>query len=116
MLSETDAPIDLVLVLDLSPMSNSVSGKLDSMLSAVESAAAHMMDLNENNRVAIVAYSSQAVKLLPLGHYSRITMTRDTAGPGQATAVTCTYEQGGTTGSNTFLSVTRAAISAPPAA
>ncbi len=102
MLSETDAPIDLVLVLDLSPMSNSVSGKLDSMLRAVESAAAHMMDLNENNRVAIVAYSSQAVTLLPLGHYSSITMTRDTADPGQATAVTCTYEQGETTGCNTF--------------
>ena len=101
-LSETDAPIDLVLVLDLSPMSNSVSGKLDSMLRAVESAAAHMMELNENNRVAIVAYSSQAVTLLPLGHYSSITMTRDGAPPSQATAVTCDYEQGGTTGSNTF--------------
>ena len=101
-LSETDAPIDLVLVLDLSPMSNSVSGKLDSMLRAVESAAAHMMALNENNRVAIVAYSSQAVTLLPLGHYSSITMTRDDADPSQATAVTCTYEQGETTGNKTF--------------
>lgn len=75
-LSETDSPIDLVMVLDLSPMSNSESGKLDSMLRAVESATAHMMELNENNRVAIVAYSSQAETLLPLGHYASVTVGR----------------------------------------
>lgn len=101
-ISETDAPIDLVMVLDLSPMSNSQAGKLDSLLSAVQSAATHIMDLNANNRVAIVAYSSQAEILLPLGHYDSIVMSRDGVAASQATKVTCTYVDDGTTQSNTF--------------
>ena len=90
-LSETKSPIDLVLVLDMSPMINSQPGKLDSMLTAVESAVTAMMGFNSNNRVAVVAYSSQAEVLLPLGRYTQVDMDPGDGSPSQATTVTCTY-------------------------
>ena len=103
-LSETASPIDLVLVLDMSPMSNSQNGKLASMLSAVESAAESIMGLNENNRVAVVAFSSQAKVLLPLGRYESVDMS-SSGQTGLTTTVTCTYlEEGETqTGTETFV-------------
>ena len=103
-LSETQSPIDLVLVLDMSPMSNSQNGKLASMLSAVESAAESIMGLDENNRVAVVAFSSQAKVLLPLGRYESVDMSSK-GQTGQTTTVTCTYvEEGETqTGTETFV-------------
>lgn len=103
-LSETASPIDLVLVLDMSPMSNSKDGKLASMLSAVESAAESIMGLNENNRVAVVAFSSQAKVLLPLGRYKSVDMS-SSGQTGLTTTVTCTYlEEGKTqTGTETFV-------------
>lgn len=70
-LSETASPIDLVFVLDMSPMSNSAAGKLNSMLTAVEAAVEAMMGLNPNNRVGIVAYSSQAECCSRLGTIPR---------------------------------------------
>ena len=103
-LSETASPIDLVLVLDMSPMSNSQNGKLASMLSAVESAAASIMGLDENNRVAVVAFSSQAKVLLPLGRYKSVDMS-SSGQTGQTTTVTCTYleENQTQTGTETFV-------------
>ncbi len=98
----TDSPLDLVLVLDLSPMSNSKEGKLASMLSAVESAVEHVLAANPNNRVAIVAYSSQAEILLPLDHYDSVSVTKGAGAPSQATTVTCSYSKGGTGKANTF--------------
>lgn len=90
-LSETASPIDLVLVLDMSPMSNSQAGKLNSMLTAVETAVKAMMGFNPNNRIAIVAYSSQAEVLLPLGRYTSVDLDPGRGAAGQATTVTCTY-------------------------
>lgn len=103
-LSETASPIDLVFVLDMSPMSNSAAGKLNSMLTAVEAAVEAMMGLNPNNRVGIVAYSSQAEVLLPLGHYTSVNLNPGSGAPGQSTTVTCTYVEKGATDarSNTF--------------
>ena len=98
----TDSPLDLVLVLDLSPMSNSKEGKLASMLSAVESAVEHVLAANPNNRVAIVAYSSQAEILLPLDHYDSVSVTKGDGIPSHATTVTCSYSKGGTGKANTF--------------
>ena len=98
----TDSPLDLVLVLDLSPMSNSKEGKLASMLSAVESAVEHVLAANPNNRVAIVAYSSQAEILLPLDHYDSVSVTKGAGAPSQATTVTCSYSTDGTGKANTF--------------
>lgn len=99
-LSETRSPIDLVLVLDMSPMSNSKDGKLASMLSAVESAAESIMGLNGNNRVAVVAFSSQAKVLLPLGRYESVDMS-SSGQTGQNTTVTCTYVEEGKTQTET---------------
>lgn len=103
-LSDTQSPIDLVLVLDMSPMSNSQNGKLASMLSAVESAAASIMGLDENNRVAVVAFSSQAKVLLPLGRYVSVDMS-SSGQTGKTTTVTCTYleENQTQTGTETFV-------------
>lgn len=98
----TDSPLDLVLVFDLSPMSNSKAGKLASMLSAVESAVEHVLAANPNNRVAIVAYSSQAETLLPLGHYDRVSVTNGSGAPTRATTVTCSYSKDGISNSHTF--------------
>lgn len=94
--NQTSAPMDLVLVIDLSPMSNSEDKKVNNLLTAVEGAintALSQTDENDNNvgnRVAVVAYSNQAEELLPLGHYDTV----DLSFSGEAKKggnVTCTY-------------------------
>ena len=100
-LSEEASPIDLVLVLDMSPMSNSQPGKLASMLGAVESVVKSIMGLDEDNRVAIVAFSSQAEVLLPLGRYDSVDMDPGTGTPSNATTVTCTYVKSGESAAET---------------
>ena len=101
-ISETESPIDLVFVLDMSPMSNSAAGKLESMLDAVESASDEILKLNPNNRVAVVAYSSQAEVLLPLGHYDAIQMSPGTGEPSHMTTVTCQYTENGKSDTKNF--------------
>ena len=66
-ISQQGAPVDLVLVLDLSPQINSYAGKTDLMLQAVEDAVEEMMGIHPQNRVGVAAYSTQAQVLLPTG-------------------------------------------------
>ena len=101
--NQTSAPMDLVLVIDLSPMSNSVTGKLQNSLNALNKAVNEALN-GQNNRVAIVGYSSQAEILLPLGHYSSVTLqyTPKTTGsnPKQTGEVTCSYTEAESTSNN----------------
>ena len=92
-IEQSQSPLDMVLVLDLSPMSNSLIGKTQALLNAVKNAIDAMMAANPANRVAIVAYSSQAEILLPLGTYSSVTFAyqQKESDVQQGATVTCTY-------------------------
>lgn len=101
-ISQSYSPIDMVLVLDLSPMSNSQPGKAVALLNAVENAISAMMDANPQNRVAVVAYSSQAEILLPLGIYKAVQFSYNGKAT-QTSTVTCTYSaEGSTSNTETF--------------
>lgn len=89
-IDQSQSPIDMVLVLDLSPMSNSTSGKAQALLNAVKSAIDAMMEANPENRVAVVTYSSQAEVLLPLGVYRSVEFEYSGSATQQST-VTCRY-------------------------
>ena len=89
-INQSQSPIDMVLVLDLSPMSNSAAGKVDALLTAVQEAIDSMIAANPQNRVAVVAYSSQAEILLPLGIYTDVGFAYS-GSPTQQSTVTCTY-------------------------
>ena len=82
--------LDVVLMIDLSPMSNSQDGKVKNMLTAVNGAIAQVIDSNPDNRVSVVAYSSQAKVLLPLGHYKTVDLEY-TGAATQQSKVKCTY-------------------------
>ena len=88
--TKSDAPMDVVLMLDFSPQSNSEKGKVDTMLNAVEGAVNEILAANPNNRVAIVGYSTQAETLLPLGHYETVDLEYSGAAT-QRSTVKCTY-------------------------
>ena len=92
-INQSQSPIDMVLVLDLSPMSNSAAGKVDALLTAVQEAIDSMIAANPQNRVAVVAYSSQAEILLPLGIYTDVGFAYS-GSPTQQSTVTCTYVPG----------------------
>lgn len=64
-------PLDVVLILDISG-SMSVNGDIkraDNMVKAVNETITYLMNEDENNRVAVVAYNNCATKILPLGRY-----------------------------------------------
>lgn len=64
-------PLDVVLVLDISG-SMSVKGdgkRAHNMVKAVNETITYLMNEDENNRVAVVAYNNCATKILPLGRY-----------------------------------------------
>lgn len=89
-IEQSKSPLDLVLVLDLSPMSNNVDGKCQALLNAVAEAVESLIDMNPENRISVVAYSSQAETLLPLDQYSHVSFSYSgTAGVGAT--VTCNY-------------------------
>jgi pilin isopeptide linkage protein len=106
-ISQESAPVDLVLVLDMSPQINSVAGKAQSMLNAVKNAIAEMMDVNPKNRVAVVAYSCQSKTLLPLDRYEKVEFTfADNgrwSGGNNGGQVTCEYQTGGQTETVDFI-------------
>lgn len=91
-----NVPLDLVLVLDLSPQINSQAGKTAAMLEAVNAAIAQVLGSESaENRVAVVGYSSQAKTLLPLDHYEEAKLSfEDNDGPDwdrKGGTVTCSY-------------------------
>lgn len=76
----TKAPADVVLILDISgSMSNAESNmdngksRIHNTVLAANEAIDELMKLNPANRVAVVAFSSNAQVLLPLDRYSKTT-------------------------------------------
>lgn len=63
----TNAPLDVVFIID---DSSSMEGSaLQNTVQAVNTSIKTLMDMNENNRVAVVLYARGGAVLLPLGHY-----------------------------------------------
>ena len=99
--SESSAPVDVVFVLDTS---GSMSGRVTEMVNAANAAIKSLLQANENNRVAVVAFSgtsgggtsggAAANVLTPLAHYN---------GDGETSHLTYTggmiYGRGGTNNS-----------------
>ncbi len=106
--SQESVPVDLVLVLDMSPQINSAEGKTQAMLNAVSDAVRQIMQINPKNRVGVIAYSSQAQTLLPLDQYETVDFTFNDSGRGQwgqteGGLVTCAYTTAaGSAGNSTF--------------
>lgn len=63
-------PTDTVLVLDLS---NSMGGHEDDLIVSANVAIQKLLDINKNNRVGVVLYSTTAMQLLPIGSYTTST-------------------------------------------
>ena len=107
-ISQESVPVDLVLVLDMSPQINSAQGKTKAMLDAVSDAIRQIMEINPKNRVGVIAYSSQAEALLPLDQYETVDFHftdngRNQWGQTEGGTVTCTYTNaGGNSNSRTF--------------
>ena len=90
--SETTVPVDVVFVLDTSGSmgknnTNNKTGRAEAMVNAANSAIATLLSVNEHNRVAVVAFSSEgygsgtsndnAANLLsPLYHYTGNSATK----------------------------------------
>lgn len=79
---QSQAPVDVVLILDISgSMSNSSSNmdngksRIYNTVQAANEAIDDLMALNPYTRVAVVAFSSNAQTLLPLDRYSETTTT-----------------------------------------
>ena len=78
----TQAPVDVVLIIDISgSMSNAESNmdngksRIYNTVQATNNAIDELMALNEYTRVAVVAFSSNAQVLLPLDRYTKETTT-----------------------------------------
>ncbi len=70
---KTSAPLDTMLVLDVSGSMNNNSGNNDAvedLVDAANAAAKKLFEANDKNRVGVVLYSSSASVLLPLGSYT----------------------------------------------
>jgi len=79
---QSQSPVDVVLILDISgSMSNDESNmdnnrsRIYNTVQAANEAIDSLMEMNEQNRVAVAVFSSNAQVLLPLGRYSKTTTT-----------------------------------------
>lgn len=79
---QSQAPVDVVLILDISgSMSNGDSNmdngrsRIYNTVQAANEAIDELMKLNDHTRVAVVAFSSNAQTLLPLDRYTEATVT-----------------------------------------
>ncbi len=77
---QTQAPVDVVLIVDISGSMSNGSSDMDNGYSriyntvqATNNAIESLMNLNPYTRVAVVAFSSNATTLLSLGRYSKAT-------------------------------------------
>lgn len=69
---ESSTPLDVVLVLDMSPSMGDArdpDSKICQSIASINETIHMLMTLNENNRVAVLAFSSQVAMLMPLDHY-----------------------------------------------
>ena len=74
---ESNVPVDVVFVIDLSgSMSNSDSymdnhqKRIQNLVTALNASINELMDMNSENRIGVVGYSSTATTILPLDHYT----------------------------------------------
>lgn len=81
----TQAPVDVVFIIDISGSMSNSGSKMDNNYSriynttvAVNEAIDTLMVANPRNRVAVVVFSSTAEVLLPLDRYSKTTNNGDT--------------------------------------
>ncbi len=89
---QTQAPVDVVLIIDISgSMSNNDSNmdngksRIYNTVQAANSAIDELMELNPYTRVAVVAFSNNAQVLLPLDRYSKTTDWVEIEQPGPNT-------------------------------
>ena len=74
---ESNVPVDVVFVIDLSgSMSNSDSymdngqKRIQNLVTALNASINELMDMNPENRIGVVGYSTTATTILPLDHYT----------------------------------------------
>ena len=74
---ESNVPVDVVFVIDLSgSMSNDESymnnrqKRIQNLVTALNASINELMDMNSENRIGVVGYSSTATTILPLDHYT----------------------------------------------
>lgn len=68
---QSSVPTDTMLVLDVSgSMGYQHNNLASTLVDAANEAMAALLSANENNRVGVALYSSEATELLPLDHYS----------------------------------------------
>lgn len=74
---ESNVPVDVVFVIDLSgSMSNDDSymdnrqKRIQNLVTALNASINELMDMNSENRIGVVGYSSTATTILPLDHYT----------------------------------------------
>ena len=88
----TQAPADVVLIIDISGSMSNVESNMDNgksriynTVKATNNAIDELMKLNPYTRVAVVAFSSNAQVLLPLDRYSKATQMVEIERPGPNT-------------------------------
>lgn len=76
---QSQAPVDVVLVIDISGSMSNGSSNMDNGKSRIYNTAQAanasieaLMEMNPNNRVALVVFSSNATTVLPLGRYTKL--------------------------------------------
>ncbi len=70
---KTSAPLDTILVLDVSGSMNNNNGNNDAaedLVDAANASIAKLFEAGDKNRVGVVLYSSEASVILPLGSYT----------------------------------------------
>ncbi len=100
---QTQAPVDVVFVVDISgsmddsmqATDGSSSTRIAETVKALNSAIDSLMEMNKHTRVGVVLFSSQASEILPLGHYEKGSRTVS-QGWGQSTTITDYFSLSGT--------------------
>lgn len=108
--TQTKPPVDVVLIIDISgSMSNEDSNmdngksRIYNTVQATNNAIEFLMEYNSYTRIAVVAFSSNAQVLLPLGRYSKngknpyFTLNRDTGSSDHAVLYTNAVDASGKT-------------------
>ena len=74
---KSNVPVDVVFVIDLSgSMSNNDSymdnrqKRIQNLVTALNASINELMDMNSENRIGVVGYSTNATAILPLDHYT----------------------------------------------
>ena len=67
---EASVPMDVVFVVDFSG-SMTDGGKINDLVDALNDSMESLMEMNAENRIAVVRYAEDASTILPLSHYSK---------------------------------------------